>query len=73
MGEQRRSFSELVCAARWAFLLVAGNAVAMNSVFLARVVRCCSPNRVIGGEQTGWSLAALNGVERLSVASGSVV
>ncbi|MCW2144551.1 hypothetical protein [Actinoplanes cyaneus] len=45
----------------------------MNSAFLAGVVRHCSPNRVIGWEQEGWSLAALSGVERRSVASGGVV
>lgn len=44
----------------------------MNSVFLAGAVRRCSPDRVIGGEQAGWSLAAPNGVELCSVALGSV-
>ena len=45
----------------------------MNSAFLAGVVRRCSLNRVIGGEQAGWSLAAPNGVEQRSRALGSGV
>jgi hypothetical protein len=45
----------------------------MNSAFLAGIARRCSLNRVIGGEQVGWSLAAPNSVEQRSVTSGSVV
>jgi hypothetical protein len=71
-GEQRQ-FSRRACLC-WSLAVLVGRGEHRGDEFgvPGGVVRRCSPKPVIGGEQMGWSPAAMSVAERRSATSGSV-